>query len=105
MLGYDTELEALRLLVDRQAELSRSRIQCVNRLHRLLAELVPGQSKRKMSTTQAKAILATVKPRDVAGKTRRRLAAEQVAELVVIEKKPRRSPRSSRRWSVLPGPP
>jgi transposase len=87
VLGYDTELEALRLLVDRQAELSRSRIQCVNRVHRLLAELVPGQSKRKMSTTQAKAILATVKPRDVAGKTRRRLAAEQIAELVVIEKK------------------
>lgn len=28
-----------------------------------------------------------MKPRDVAGKTRRRLAAEQIAELVVIEKK------------------
>ena len=40
-----------------------------------------------MSTTQAKAIPATAKPRDVAGKTRRRPAAEQIAELVVIEKK------------------
>jgi transposase len=36
---------------------------------------------------QAKAILALVRPRDLAGKTRRRLAAEQLAELVVIEKK------------------
>ena len=87
VLAHDPQLEALRLLVDRRAELTRSRIQCVNRVHRLLSELVPGQSKKKMSTTQAKAILATVKPRDVAGKTRRRLAAEQIAELVVIEKK------------------
>ena len=87
VLSYDEQLEALRLLVDRRAELSRARIQCVNRVHRLLAELVPGQSKNNISTAQAKRILATVKPRDVAGKTRRRLAAEQIAELVAIEKK------------------
>ena len=54
---------------------------------RLLSELVPGQSKRDITTGQAKTILASVNPRDVAGKTRRRLAAEQIAELVVIEKK------------------
>jgi transposase len=87
VLAYDEQLEALRLLVDRRAELSRARIQCVNRVHRLLAELVPGQSKKNISTAQAKRILATVKPRDLAGRTRRRLAAEQIAELVVIEQK------------------
>ena len=87
VLAYDVQLEALRLLVDRRAELSRARIQTVNRLHRLLSELVPGQSKRDITTGQAKRILATVKPRDVAGKTRRRLAAEQIAELVAVEKK------------------
>ncbi len=87
VLAYDGQLEALRLLVDRRAELSRARIQCVNRVHRLLSELVPGQSKRDITTGQAKRILATVKPRDVAGKTRRRLGAEQIAELVAIEKK------------------
>ena len=59
----------------------------MNRVHRLLSELVPGQRKRDITTGQAKTILATVKPRDVAGKTRRRLAAEQIAELVAIEKK------------------
>jgi transposase len=64
-----------------------SSFQCVNRVHRLLSELVPGQSKRDITTGQAKAILAKVKPRDVAGKTCRRLAAEQIAELVAIEKK------------------
>ena len=87
VLAYNAQLEALRMLVDRRAELSRSRIQTVNRVHRLLSELVPGQSKRDITTGQAKAILATVRPRDVAGKTRRRLAAEQIAELIVIEKK------------------
>ncbi|KGN41041.1 IS110 family transposase [Knoellia aerolata] len=87
VLAYDVQLEALRFLVDRRAELSRARIQCVNRVHRLLSELVPGQSKRDITTGQAGRILATVKPRDVAGKTRRRLAAEQIAELVTIEKK------------------
>ncbi len=40
-----------------------------------------------MQLRQAKAILAGVRPRDLAGKTRRRLAAEQLAELVAVEKK------------------
>ena len=60
---------------------------CVNRVHRLLAELVPGQGKKNITTGQATTILASVRPRDVAGKTRRRLAAEQLADLVAIEKK------------------
>ena len=87
VLAYDVELEALRMLVDRRAELSRARIQTVNRVHRLLSELVPGQGKKDITTAQAKRVLASVRPRDLAGKTRRRLAAEQIAELVAIEKK------------------
>ena len=59
----------------------------MNRVRRLLSELVPGQRKKNITTGQAKTILATVKPRDVAGKTRRRLAAEQITDLVSIEKK------------------
>ena len=69
MLSYAGELEALRLLVDRRDELSKSRVQAANRLHRLLAELVPGQGKKNITTGQAKTILATVRPRDVAGNT------------------------------------
>jgi transposase len=87
VLSYDVELEALRMLADRREELTRARIQTVNRLHRLLSELTPGNSKKDITTGQAKAILASVRPRDLAGKTRRRLAAEQLAELVVIENK------------------
>jgi transposase len=42
---------------------------------------------------QAKAILTGMRPRDV-GKTRRRLAAEQLAELVAVEKRSSCSARS-----------
>ena len=87
VLAADGELEALRMLTDRRGELAKQRVQTVNRLHRLLSELVPGQRKRDLSATQAKAILATVRPRDVAGKTRRRMAAEEIADLVVLDGK------------------
>src|SRR4051794_13714429 len=75
------------MLADRREELTRQRIQTVNRFHRLLSELTPGKAKKDLTALQAKAILASVRPRDLAGKTRRRLAAEQLAELVAVEKK------------------
>ena len=75
----------------------------MNRVHRLLAELAPGRSKRNISTAQAKRILATVKPRDLAGKTRRRLAAEQIAELVVIEGKAKAVTRELKEMVVATG--
>ena len=91
VLRVDGELEALRMLADRREELTRSRVQTVNRLQRLLSELLPGQAKRDITTAQAKAMLATVRPRDIAGKTRRRIAAEELAELVAIEAKMKKS--------------
>jgi transposase len=87
VLALDPELEALRMLVDRREELAKQRTQTANRLQRLLAELTPGRAKKDITTAQAKAILAGVRPRDLVGRTQRRLAAEQLAELVVIEKK------------------
>ncbi|MGH8892605.1 MAG: transposase, partial [Actinomycetes bacterium] len=81
------ELEAFRMLVDRREELAKQRTQTANRLQRLLGELTPGKAKKDITTGQAKAILASTRPRDLVGKTRRRLAAEQLAELVVVEKK------------------
>ncbi len=83
----DGELEALRMLVDRRDELSRLRVQIVNRLQRLLGELIPGKKKRDLSALQAKKMLASVRPRDIAGKTRRRMAAEELADLVAVDAK------------------
>ncbi|GAA1937634.1 SCO6880 family protein [Nocardioides hwasunensis] len=86
-LQLDGELEALRMLCDRREALTRRRVQTVDRLQALLAELLPGQAKLNITTGQAKAMLASVRPRDIAGKTRRRIAAEELAELVAVEAK------------------
>jgi transposase len=83
----DGDLEALRMLTDRRDELAHLRVQTVNRLQRLLSELFPGQRKKDLSALQAKAMLATVRPRDIAGKTRRRMATEELADLVVVDGK------------------
>jgi transposase len=87
VLRVDGELEALRILTDRREALTRRRVQTVDRLQALLAELLPGQAKRDITTGQAKAMLASVRPRDIAGKTRRRIAAEELAELIQVEAK------------------
>ncbi|TDC80682.1 IS110 family transposase [Micromonospora sp. KC606] len=83
----DDTTVALRLLVDRRDQLGRARTDVVCRLHQLLLELVPGGAKKDLSAQQARALLGTVRPRDVVGKTRRRLACELIGELAVIDKK------------------
>ena len=83
----DDHTVALRLLVDRRDELGRARTDTVNRLHKLLTELIPGGVNKLLSATQARALLATVRPRDVVGRTRRRLAAELITDLATIDRK------------------
>jgi transposase len=75
------QLEVLRLLVDRRGWLGEEHTRKVAQLHHLLLELIPGGAKKNLSAAQAKALLAKVRPRDVAGKTRRRVAAELIADL------------------------
>lgn len=87
VLSGDAELEVLRMLVERREELTKAKVQAVNRLHRVLSELVPGQTKKDITPLQAKKILASVRPRDVVGKTRKRLAGEHLAEMIGIEAK------------------
>jgi transposase len=83
----DDTTVALRLLVDRRDQLGRVRTETVSRLHHLLLELVPGGAKKFLSAQQARALLNTVRPRDVVSKTRRWLASELIHELTVIDKK------------------
>jgi transposase len=83
----DDTTVALRLLVDRRDQLGRTRTEIVSRLHHLLLELVPGGAKQFLSAQQARAMLNTVRPRDVVGKTRRWLASELIHELVTLDKK------------------
>jgi transposase len=85
VLAFDEALVALRLLVDRRDELSARRVQTVNRLHRLLTELIPGGAGRDLTATKAKRLLAGVKPRSLVGKTTRRMAVEEIADLVATD--------------------
>ncbi|RHW25874.1 IS110 family transposase [Nocardioides immobilis] len=77
----DEELEVLRTLVDRRGWLGEEHTRKVAQLHHLLLELIPGGAKKDLSAAQAKKLLAKVRPRDVAGKARRRVAAELIADL------------------------
>ena len=77
----DDQLTVLRMLADRRRSLGEEHTRKVSQLHALLLELLPGGAKKDLSAAQAKALLAKVRPRDLVGKTRRRLAAELVADL------------------------
>ncbi len=83
----DDETVALRLLSERRRDLVRSRTQAVNRLHQLLMELIPAGAPRNLTVTKAKHLLATVRPRDVAGKARRQLAADYIDDVAVLDRK------------------
>ncbi len=80
----DEQLTVLRLLVDRRRSLGDEHTRKVAQLHQLLLELIPGGAKRFLSAAQAKVLLASVRPRDVVGKTRKRVAAELVSDLEKI---------------------
>jgi hypothetical protein len=82
----DAGLQVMGMLVDRRDEPGCARTQTINRLHRLLLELVHGGAKKFLSAAQARALIATVKPRDLVGKTRRRLVVELIGDLERIDR-------------------
>jgi transposase len=77
----DAQLAVLRILADRRRSLGEDHTRMISQLHRLLLELIPGGAKTSLSAAQAKALLARVRPRDAAGRARRRVAAELVSDL------------------------
>jgi transposase len=85
----DEQLAVLRILVDRRRSLGEEHTRKMSQVHHLLLELIPGGAKKDLSAAQAKKLLATVRPRDAAGKTRRRVAAELIADLERIYQRKR----------------
>src|SRR5437764_5900362 len=77
----DQQLAVLRILADRRRSLGEDHTRMISQLHQLLLELIPGGAKKDLSAAQAKALLAKVRPRDAAGKARRRVAAELIRDL------------------------
>ena len=83
----DDQMVALRLLSARRRDLVRSRTQAVNRLHQVLMELIPAGAPKDLTAVAAKALLATVRPRDVAGRTRRQVAVDLIDDVMVLDRK------------------
>ena len=77
----DQQLAVLRILADRRRSLGEDHTRMVSQLHQLLPGLIPGEAKKDLSAAQARALLARVRPRDAAGKARRRVAAELISDL------------------------
>ena len=77
----DEQLEVLRLLVDRRRRIGEDHTRMVCQLHVLLLQLIPGGAKRDLSAAQARALLAGIRPNDLAGKTCKRVAMELVVDL------------------------
>ncbi len=78
--------DVLRLLIDRHRDLVARRTQCVNRLHVLLAELLPGQVRRGISSDDAAGLLRRVRSPVGADATRRQLARDVLDEVRSLER-------------------
>jgi transposase len=86
--GHDLQLvrpddatEILRMLTDRRQELVRIRIATVNRLHDVLAQLIPGGAKKNLRASTARGLLSSVRPRAAVGKARKQLALDYLTDL------------------------
>jgi transposase len=98
----DDRTVALRLLADRRDELGAARTLTINRLHRLLVELVPGGAKEALTARQARALLADVPAGDVVAETRRVLRPSWSTSSTSSTPGSRRRSSSSPRWSPRP---
>ena len=70
-----------RLLAKRHTDVARWRTKQCCRLHVLIIELVPGGLGSEVTVTQARSLLETVRPGDVAALERHRQAVELVADI------------------------
>jgi transposase len=77
----------LHLLTKRREDLVAARTQTINRLHRLLMDLVPGGARRNLTTNRAAALLAGVTPAGAPAVIRWQLATELVDDVRQLEQR------------------
>jgi transposase len=83
----DDVLVSLRLLCDRRDELTRLRTQAVCRLHRLLVELTPGGTGRRLRASRAEQLLAKLRPTGPVDAVRLQLAHEHLDDIRALDAK------------------
>jgi len=103
-IQIDDTTVALRLMVDRRAELGRARTEVVNRIHQMLLEILPGGAKRFLTRGQASYLLRTAPaPVGIVAQTRHQLAGELIDELTIIDAKIRAADKHLRQLVTATG--
>jgi len=84
-VGVEDQAVVLHLLTKRRQDLVAARTQTINRLHRLLMDLVPGGARRNLTAKRAAALLSEVTPTGAPAVTRWQLATELVPNSRQVE--------------------
>src|SRR5215207_9876374 len=86
-VSVEDQAVVLHLLTKRREDLVAGRTQTINRLHRLLVDLVPGGARRNLTAKRAAALLAAVTPAGAPAVTRWQLATELVADVRDLDRR------------------
>jgi transposase len=86
-VGVEDHAVVLHLLTKRRHDLVAARTQTINRLHRLLVDLIPGGARRNLTAKRAAALLAAVTPTGQPAVTRWQLAADLIADVRQLEQR------------------
>lgn len=85
--GVEESIMALRALIEHRDDIVRTRTQTINRLHVLLAQLLPGGAPRQLDAATAARLLRGVRPRAAGSRTLRRLATELISEIRHLDRR------------------
>ena len=102
--GLEEDLVVMGMLADRRDELGQARTQRSTGCTGCCWNCSPA-GRSNSCPPAGRALIATIKPRDLAGKTRRRLAVELIGELGAIDRKIKALEKSSPSWSPPAGRP
>jgi transposase len=86
-VGVEDQAMVLHLLTKRREDLVAMRTQTINRLHRLLVDLVPGGARRNLTAKRAVALLDQVAPASAPGVIRHQLAQELIADVRQLDRR------------------
>ena len=86
-VGVENQAVVLHLLTKRREDLVAARTQTINRLHRLLMDLIPGGARRNLTARRAAVLLSEMTPTGAPAVTRWQLATELVGDVRHLEQR------------------
>jgi transposase len=86
-VGVEDHAVVLHLLAKRREDLVAMRTQTINRLHRLLVDLVPAGAGRNLTANRAAELLGQVMPTGAPATTRYQVAADLIADVRDLDRR------------------